>query len=34
MAGELCDGAPLVACYHGHDHLIRREDLGQQHGWG
>jgi hypothetical protein len=32
VPGELSDDAGLVACGDRHDNLLRRENLGQEHG--
>jgi hypothetical protein len=34
MPCQLGDDAALVPSHHRHDYLVRREQLGQEHGFG
>ena len=34
VTGELGDDAALIPSHHRHEHLVRREQLGQEHGFG
>ena len=34
MLSQLGNDTALVPSHYGHDHLVRREQLGQEHGFG